>query len=451
MASDFNYIIIGSGPAGRTAAFKLAKAKKRVAIIDGQTPAGTDCQRDIPYLLSLNFAHDYYRMKNCPAFSGQDLHYNFPTLVSHQEKIISAIDEENNTKLDKAGVVRIKGNANFIDNKTVAVGNQQYTANNFIIATGSRLKTTGISGLESVNHLTPNTALKVRRLPRYVFVVGGGPTGCEIAEYYAELGTKVIIMERGSQLLPREDKEVGACIEDYFTNELGIMVITSAKVVALEQDNISKRVIFTTGGQEKFVRVDCIVLATGSEPSLDLGLENVNVEYKNTGIVVNKYFQTTNKNIFAIGDAIDSQNSSTERSKYEASILASNLLHRTKIVANYTGFIRSVDTFPAVATVGLNDHDLLERDRKSRRSIVQLKDYIASKIAEQEHGFIKLVADSSDHIVGATIVTPNATLIAEELATAIRHRISATNLVDTPYSALGYNQAIKTAARKFIR
>jgi pyruvate/2-oxoglutarate dehydrogenase complex dihydrolipoamide dehydrogenase (E3) component len=175
------------------------------------------------------------------------------------------------------------------------------------------------------------------------------------------------------------------------------------------------------------------------------------VEYKNTGIIVNKYFQTTNKSIFAIGDAIDSQNSSTERSKYEASILASNLLHRTKIVANYTGFIRSIDTFPAVATVGLNDHDLLERDRKSRRSIVQFKDCIASKIAEQEHGFIKLVADSSDHIVGATIVAPNATLIAEELATAIRHRISATNLVDTPYSAFGYNQAIKTAARKFIR
>ena len=451
MASDFNYIIIGSGPAGRTAAFKLAKARKRVAIVDGQTPSGTDCQRDIPYLLGLNFAHDYYRIKNSPAFSGQDLHYNFPTLISHQEKVIATIDESNNAKLDKVGVTRIKGYANFLNDKTIAVGSKQYTANNFIIATGSRLKTTGISGLETVNHLTPNTALKVRRLPKYVFVVGGGPTGCEIAEYYAELGAKVIIMERSPQLLPREDKEVGACIKDYFTNELGIMVITSAKVVALEQDNISKRVIFTTGGQEKFVRVDCIILATGTEPVLDLGLENADVDFKNSGIIVNKHFQTTNKNIFAIGDAIDASNSSTERSKYQASILVSNILHRAKTIANYSGFIRSTNTFPGVATIGLNDHDLLERDRKSRRSVVQLKDCTASKIAEQDYGFIKLIADSNDRIVGATIVAPNATLIAEELAIVIRHRISTANLATAPHPALSYSQAIKTAARKFIR
>ena len=449
--NSFNYIVIGSGPAGRTAAFKLAKARKRVAIVDGQNPSGTDCNRDIPYLVSLNFAHNYHQMSNFPAFSGQDLHYNFPTLVSHQEHISSVINAENQHKLQSAGVTLIPGNANFIDNKTIAVGNQQYIANNFIIATGAKLKVTGISGLDSVNHLTPTTALKIRRLPKYVFVVGGGPTGCEIAEYYAELGAKVIIMERSSSLLPREDKEVGACIKDYFENELGIMVVTNAKVVALEQDNISKRVIFITSGQEQFVRVDCIILATGSEPSLDLGLENAGVDYKHTGITVNKYFQTSTKNIYAIGDAIGTLDSSTERAKYQASILVSNIIHKAKSTANYNGFIRTVNTFPEVATIGLNDRDLLERDRKCRRAIVQLSDFSANQINELEYGFIKLMADNNEHIIGATIVAPNATLIAEELAIIIRHRISASNLAGTPHPTFSYNQAIKIAARKFIR
>ena len=171
-------------------------------------------------------------------------------------------------------------------------------------------------------------------MPKAVLVVGGGASGCEIAEYFAELGAKVLIMERSEHLLPREDKEVGDIISEYLTKELGVMVLPNCKVVALEQ-----------------VRVDSIVLATGSQPIVDYGLENAGIKYKNSGILVNKLFQTSAKNIYAIGDAIGASDTSIERAEYEGTILASNLLHHTKNIVNYSGFARTVNTYPEIAVV----------------------------------------------------------------------------------------------------
>lgn len=448
---DFDYIIIGSGPAGRTAALNLAK-KKKVALIEGNTFGGAElASRDIPYAVSLNFANAYHQIKNFPATSGSDLHFNFPTLISHQNYISRLVGAGDQKSFEAAGITCLSGHAHLLDHHTIAVGREQYTSKNFIIATGSKLKTGEISGLDTVNYLTPETALKVSRLPKCVFIIGGGSTGCEIANYYASLGTKVIIMERGARLLPREDKEVSAAITEHFENELGIMVIPNARVVAIEQDNLSKRVVFTSEGHEKMVRIDCIVLATGSVPNLDLGLENAGVKYKRSGIIVDKLFQTSAKNIYAIGDCLSRYDSSTELSEYEASLLTSNLLQKTKATANYNGFIRRTNTYPEVAVIGKNDRDLLAADKKCKKSIVYLKDLPYSKVERLDCGFVKLCADKDGKLIGATIVAPNAGLMAEELSLALRHRISISSIASTPHITNSFNLAVKLAARKLVK
>ena len=300
---DFDYIVIGSGPAGATTALALAKAKKEVAIVEGESFGGSAVNsRDVPYGISLDFAHTFSKLSNSPETSTQDAHFNFPTIVSHSEGISSILSDEYKQSFLAAGISCFEGYANFIDSNTIVVGSTQITAAHFIIATGAHLKTNEIAGLDAVNYLTPATAIRSRRLPKAALVVGGGASGCEIAAYFAELGAKVLIMERASHLLPNEDKEVGKTIQEYFENELGMMVLTGSKVVALEQDNVSKRVVFNVDGREKMVRVDCIVLATGSQPTVDCGLENAGVNYKNAGIIVDKGFQTSAKNIYAVGD-----------------------------------------------------------------------------------------------------------------------------------------------------
>lgn len=445
---DFDYIVIGSGPAGRAAALNLAKKKKKVAIVEGNVFGGADlATRDLPYAVNSNFAKTFLKIKNFPATATSDFHFNFPTLISHQNYVTSlAINEEKNLFAEK-NITILSGHAHFLDKNTIAINTNRFTAKNFIIATGSKLKTGEISGLDSVNYLTPETALKLPRLPKCAIIVGGGSTGCEIASYYAALGVKVIILERGNRILLEEDKEVSVAITEHFTSDLGIMVIPNARVVALEQDSLSKRVIFVSNGQEKLVRVDCIVLATGSEPSLDLGLENAGVKYKRSGILVDKLFETTTDNIYAIGDCINRENSSTELSEYEAMLLTSNILNKTKASPNYTGFIREINTPLAVATVGVNDRDLVARDKKCKKSIIYLKDLPAGNIENKGKGFVKVIA-KDNRLIGATIVAENAGLLIEELALAIRQRLSLNSIIGTPHLKNSDNLAVQIAVRK---
>ena len=449
---DFDYIIIGSGPAGSTTALNLAKAKKHVALIEGNGFGGSNLNtRDIPYGVSLGFSHTFAKLARYPEINRQNLHFNFPSVASHQARVISALGGNDTKPYESAGITCIKGYANFLDNHTVAVGSEQYSAKDFIIATGSHLKTGEISGLDTVQYLTPETAIKVRRLPRVAFVIGGGASGCEIAEYYAELGVKVLIMELKDRLLPREDAEVGACLKSYFEKELGMMVVLDSKVIAIEPHGSTKRVVFTTNGRERMVTVDCVVVATGSEPNTDLGLENAGVKYKRTGIITDKLLQTSAKNIYAIGDCLG-KNSSTERAEYEASVLTANLTTRSKNLLSYTGFIRKTNTYPEVAVIGLNEVDLLKRDRKHKTSIVYLKDLPASAIERCNYGFVKILADNhSDRILGATIVAPQATYIASELSLALRHHLTALTLASTPHIANSFAYAIKLAAKDLVK
>lgn len=448
---DFDYIIIGSGPAGSAAAFTLAKVKKRIAIVEARFFGGSNLNtRDIPYAVALDFSHTYAKVSSYPEFKNQDFHFNLPTTTARELKTVIEAGGNSGKPFEDAGIVCMKGYASFLDSHTISLHEKKFTADKLIIATGSHLKILEISGTEKVGFLTPESAIKTRHLPKVVAVIGGGSSGCEIAEYFAELGSKVIIIESAPRLLPHEDEEAGITISDYFTQKLGISILPNCKVTALDQDNFSKCVIFHHETSEKLLRVDTIVLATGSEPNLDLGLENAGVKYKNTGILVNKNFETSAKNIYAIGDCLG-KDSSTERADYEGTLLAANFVNKSKTIANYKGFTRITKTYPEVATIGMNEEDLLKRDQKYKKSLIKFDSIPASHIYNLRYGFVKLLADKNNHIIGATIVAPNAELMSSEIALAIRHNLTAVEIASTTHSINTFNYAVKLAAKNLLK
>lgn len=447
---DFKYLVIGSGPAGSAAAFKLAKAKKRVGLVEGRFFGGSNLNtRDVPYAVALDFAHNYSKLCSYPELKNQDLSFNFPTIAARELSTVIEAGGNNKKLFEDSGVICLSGYANFLDPHTIAVNQKKFTAEHFILATGSTLKTSEIAGTNVVNYLTPETAIKLHRLPQVVAVVGGGSTGCEIAEYFAELGSKVILLEASQRLLPREDKEVGEVISDYFSRKLGITVLLGSKVISLEKDNFSDYLIFQCENAEKMVRVDTIVLATGSQPVLDYGLENAKVKYKPSGITVDKLFQTSTKHIYAIGDCIGSE-SSTDRAYFEGLSLANNLINSSKNPVNYRGLTRVTNTYPEVAVVGLTEDDLARRNRKYKKAIIKLDEAIASKTTGCNYGFVKLITDRSSRLLGASIVAPHASLMAEEIALALRHNLTALEIASTPHIMNSYNEAIKLAATKLV-
>ncbi|MBR2840032.1 NAD(P)/FAD-dependent oxidoreductase [Candidatus Saccharibacteria bacterium] len=448
---DFQYIVIGSGPAGSTVATTLAKAKKSVALIEDRFFGGTNLNTfDVPYAVALDFAHTYAKFTTFPELRRQSFSFNLPSLISRELNTVIAAGGNDRKLLEESGVICFNGFANFLDPHTIAVKTKKLTARHFILATGAHLKATEISGLDTTNYLTPETAIKTRHLPEVVAIIGAGATGCEIATYYAELGSKVILFDMNERILPREDSEVSLALTDYFTKKLGTTVLYTCKVVAIGEDNASKYVIFRFGDSEKMVRVSDIVLATGSEPNVNFGLDNAGVKFKNTGITVNKYFETSAKHIYAIGDCIGGD-SSTDIAAQQGLSLANNLVQKkSKTPINYQGSIRFINTPIPVATVGLNSYDLTKRDRKCKKSTINLTDITAGKIDGLTTGFVKLYADSSRFIIGATILAPHADLIAQEIAFAIRHHKTALELASTPHLQNSYTYAIKLAARKLV-
>ena len=405
----------------------------------------------LPYLINLDFAHDFFKLKNRPEFSQQTLHYNLPTLVSNQIKTTTELVADRKKALEAAGVTIINGHAYLTDSHTISVGDKSFTSDIIILATGSKLKTGNIAGLDIVDYFAPESVVKFHRLPKNTLVIGGGATGCEIATYLAELGVKVVLMEREAHLLPQEDPDVGNYLADYFAKKLGIIVATGTEVVALEPYGTEKRVIFSNNHQEKAVRVEQVILATGSVPYLDYGLDNAKVKYKDTGIMANRLFQTTAKNIYAIGDCLGQENSSTERAEYQASVLTYNLLGSGKNYVRYDGFIRRVNTSPAVAIVGKTEEKLKEGKYKYVTSAINFQDLPYSKIFGSNYGYVKLIAERTGRILGGVIIAPHAELAAMELSLAFRNRLTTLDLASAPHIANSYNIAIKLAARALIK
>lgn len=447
---DFQYVVIGSGPAGSTVATTLAKAKKGVALVEGRFFGGSNLNtRDVPYSVALDFAHTYAKINTSPEYSNQDLSVNLPTIINRELKSVVAASKHNKQSYEESDVVCLSGYAHFLDSHTIAIKNKKITSANFILATGAHLNAININGVETTPHLTPETAIKIRRLPKVIAVVGAGSAGCEIASFFAELGSKVILLESADRILPREDTEASTELTEYFTKKLGIAVLNKCTAVAIGQDATSKYLAFRYGTTEKMVRVEEIAIATGSLPNVDCGLENAGIKYKETGITVNKLYETSAKHIYAIGDCIGGE-SSTERAYQQGLTLATNIIKKAKNLTNYTGITRLTNTPLQIATVDFNEQDLKQRNRKFKKSILPLNQTTAAQIDDLEFGFVKLLANKNNYIIGATIVAPNAGLLAQEVAIATRHHHTALELASTPHLINSYNHAIKLAARNLI-
>ena len=447
---DYEYLVIGSGAAGSAAALLAAGLGVKTAIVEADRWGGTTLNyRDVPYAAALGFSQLYTEAIGGTRFgmSSSNLHYNYPTVLNWQATAVRRAGGGNRKVFENAGIDCYHGMAQFISPHEIAVGEQQISSEKFLLATGTELAVSGISGVELVNCWSPDTALRMAKLPKALMVVGGGSTGCEIAEYFAALGVQVLIAEAQDRLLPREDLEVSELIEAHLRKHFQVEVLTNSRVVALVQEAKAKQVVFVRDGQEKSVLVEAVVLATTPEPSTDYGLENAGVKFSYRGVEVTPGLKTTSGHIWAAGDIIGGE-SSTEKATYEARLATMNALKKSGNLVNYTGFVRMTNTLPQVAKVGLNEIECAKLGQRQKTVLMPIDLVSAANTNDFREGFIKLTADMKGQILGATIVAPNADLIVQELSLAIRSGIKVAELAATPHVATGWGEAVRIAARE---
>lgn len=448
---DYDLIVIGSGAGGSAAATIAARDGKKVAIVEANAFGGESPNwGDIPRRALLQAAHIYDEAKHAATFGlrSATIGYNYPSLQQWKALAVKRTGAGNNRNYyENQGVTTFAGTARFLSPHEITINRRHLSAERFLIATGAHYSIPDVVGLEEAGYVTPRTVLELTRPPKSLYIIGGGGMALEIAQLMAIFGTQVYIAEVAPRLLPKVDDEAGELMQRLLKEQKGVITLTETRTVAVEKEGIVRRVTYARGGVEKSVRVDEVLIAAGRMPTVDLGLENASVAYTPRGIEVNEYLQTTARHIYAAGDVLG-HSTQTHTALLQSRIAAHNLFRKNKVTPDYTATPRLISTSPAVASVGLSEDDCLRRDLSVNTAMAPLSMIARSTTAGSTDGFVKIITDKKGIILGATVVSPAAGEIIHELALAVKYKLTAHQVAETPHAFLSWGEAVRVAAAK---
>lgn len=449
---EFDLVVIGSGAGGSAAAIIAAKNGLKVAVVENHLFGGESPNYgEIPMRALAKVAKIIYDAKKAAKMGirANGLSYNFANLMNWKDLAVKRTGAHDNQNFYKeAGITTFRGTAYFITPNEISVNQKHISSSKFLIATGSEFEIPNITNLENIKFFTPKTIFNLSKLPRSIFIIGGGSEAIEIAQILAILGVKVYISEVSARLLPKEDEEVGITIENIMVEDLQIFVLPQTRVLAVEKHGLAKKVIFQRGGSEKFVHVDEIMIAGSRQPQTDLGLENANIEYSDSGIIVNDFLQTSSKHIFAAGSVLGEKFSTTD-ALLQSRIVAHNILKpRQKISPDYHLTPRIFSTIPEIASVGMTEDDCIRRDLQIKTALAPLNLVARSNTDNYQNGFVKLICDRRGKILGGSIVAPEASSLIHEISLAIKFELQASDLTELPHAFQSWSEAIRVCANK---
>lgn len=447
---QFDLLVLGSGAGGEVAAYITARAGKRVAIVEMEK-AGGECPNFgcVP-TKSLLYAAETYRMARMGARFGVHTapRLVYPEIKAWKDLAVEHTGTSHAEELYKAeGIHSIKGRAKFVSPWTVAVGNDHYTAENFLIATGSTTFVPPIPGLQESGYITSREAIDITRLPDSIFIIGGGAIGCEFAELFSTFGAKVAVADITPRLIMAEDPEAGEFLRESFQAK-GVQVHTGSKVTRVQKDGAHKIVYFEKEGKTHKIRVQTVMVASGKAPNTDIGLESAGVIYNRGGVVADKFMQTSAKHIYAAGD-ITGPYRFTHTASYQSRIVANNILHpRKKVAADYKAVPRCTFVDPEIASVGMSEHQLQEKHVKYQTAMVPISVIGRANTSDVTDGFVKVIADKKGRLLGGCIASPRAGEMIHELALAVQHRMTARDVGETIHAYPTWSEAVRLACQK---
>lgn len=446
---DFDTIVIGSGAGGSVAAHTLAAAGKKVGLIESHALGGASLNyAGIPVNTLYEAARSIDNMHSATHYGVRPGSTNFRYASVHQamEHSITASKPDESAAYKSNGIQLIRGHAQFLDTYTVSVAMRRYTAKTFIIASGSRPRIpTGIDGLSQTPYLTYNDIPKLSVLPKSMAIIGGGTSGYQFAHIFASFGVRVHVLEKASHILPYEDSEVGDLAASSLARK-DVRVHTGAHVTAVQGD--AKRAVLTFGqhNQQHRISVDRIFLATGNAPQVDLGLENTGIRYDDSGIRVDRFQQTNQKHIFAVGDSTGLGTSAA--ALQTGQIAAHNILHRKAIAFDPTAIPRIALGMPQIACVGKTEHQLRATGIAYQTSIAPLGITARATGEPFTSGFVKITASHTGIVLGASIVAPQAIDILPELTLSVRKHLHACDVSNTIHAFPTWTEAVRTACAR---
>jgi pyruvate/2-oxoglutarate dehydrogenase complex dihydrolipoamide dehydrogenase (E3) component len=330
----------------------------------------------------------------------------------------------------------VRGEARVARPGVVEVDGEELAYDKLVVATGSRPAIPAVDGLDGVEYWTNVEATSTHEIPESIAVMGGGPVGSELAQFFSRLGSTVTVIEHGPRLLGRVHEEAGELIGKVF-GEDGIDVRTNVAVERAEPG------IVLTLGDGTTVEAERLLVATGRSPNTDgLALDALGVSIGPRGVMVDEHMRAA-ENVWAIGD-VNGVALFTHVGKYQARVAAGDLVGRGA-TADYRAIPAGIFTDPEVATVGTTEGGVSARWELT--STPRLSTYERPK----REGFVRVFADPKERIlVGAVAVGPQATEWLGQLTLAVRSATPVDVLVDTIQPYPTFSEAIFFALRELV-
>ncbi len=432
MAIAVDVIVIGTGSAAQSVAYKTREAGWNVAVVDSR-PFGGTCQLrgcdPKKMLVGVSELVDWSHRMQGKGVSAPALSIEWQEMIRFKRSYTDPGPEENAQAFAQAGILAREGRAHFVDRTSVEVEGETLVGRHVAIAGGARHATLGIPGEELLT--TSTQFLELDQLPRRILFVGGGYIAFEFAHIAARAGAQVRVLHRGSRPLQTFDPDlVGTLVEA--TRELGVEVGLNTEVVAIERQADHFLVHARTLAQEQSFEADMVVHSAGRVPEIDdLDLQAAGVARTAAGVAVNDYLQSvSNPAVYAAGDAVDSGGFPlTPVAGMQGAIVASNLIKGNHRTPNYAGVPSVVFTTPPLARVGLTEEAARAEGLRFSTNHGDTSDwYTSRRVALRHTGYKTLVEKETGRILGAHLLGEHAEEVINLFALAIRTGIRASDL-----------------------
>ncbi len=446
----YDIIVIGSGPGGYVAAIRAAQCGKRVAIVE-KADAGGVCLNwgCIPTKALVRSAQVYADCKAAATFGVSiegEVKPDWTKMVERERMVATTMNKGVQFLLKKNNIDLLAGFGRLKAAHVVDVDGVEYEAESVILATGARPRVMPFMPIDGKHIISSKEALVLPELPQTMVVVGSGAIGSEFAYIYATMGVKVTIVEYMPQIMPLEDEDTAKAMERAFRKlRATVMTSTTVKSVAVREDGKCDVVIEGKKG-EQTLEADVVLSAVGIKSNIEnIGLEELGIEVERDKIKVDEHYKTNVDGVYAIGDIIATP-ALAHVASAEAIHCVEHICGLEPEAVDYTTIPSCIFTSPEVASVGMTEAQVKAQGIEYK---VGKFPYTASgkaTAAGERDGFVKLIFDAEERLLGAHFVGHNVTEMIGEPTLAKVLGVNAHRIARTIHAHPSMHEAVMEAA-----
>ena len=449
--TNYDVIVIGSGPGGYVSAIRCAQLGLKTAIVEGRDTLGGTCLNVgcIPSKALLHASHSYHEATH--NFDKMGLIINnpkidFDKMQNYKNDVISQNTKGIEFLLKKNKIDWLKGWAKIVNKNQITVGENTHDTKNIIIASGSEPSTIPNVEIDENRIVNSTGALSLSKIPKSMIVIGAGVIGLEMGSIYSRLGTDVTVIEYMDHITPGMDLEISKNFQRILKKQ-GLKFIMGATVKSTNSTKTKANVIYKKADAEIKIEAEIVLVSTGRKPFTNgLNFLEIGGELTERGqIKTNNKWQTSVEGIYAIGDAIAGPmlaHKAEDEGMAVAEVIAGKHGH-----VNYDVIPGVIYTTPEVANVGKTEEELKDAGIDYKVGKFSFMGNGRAKAVFQGEGFVKILADATtDRILGCHLIGPAAGDLIHEICVAMEFGASAQDIAMTCHAHPTFSEAMREAA-----